>query len=221
MMSTIMKTKKTDRFCFEGSWVLFFIELFTALIGIASCVMLFWVPTITIAQIVWVVGVLMVTIYTFIGDIFSCEDFCRPMLVQMVFTYATFASVIIWLTTSFWWCLIPMAIGSMIAFSIAFPHDIVAIWLLSSAVCIFMNFCGMQIDVKNYEKSHEAQEVVTISNIGSDVIFVEGQDEPLYFSRSRQVSELELKKGDVVKILRHPRNEDKILSMSVVERRSE
>ncbi len=221
MMSTIKHSKKTDRFCFEGSWVLFFIELFTALIGIASCVMLFWVPTITIAQIVWVVLVLVMTIYVFLGDIFSHEDFCRPMLVQMVFTYATFASVIIWMTTSFGWCLIPMCIGSIIAFSIAFPHDIIATWLLSSTVGIFMIFCGMRIDVKNYEKSHEAQEQVTISNIGSNVMFVEEQDEPLYFSRSEQVSKLELKKGDVVKILRHPRNEDKILSMSVFERRSE
>ncbi|MBP3546897.1 MAG: hypothetical protein J6K16_07215 [Alphaproteobacteria bacterium] len=216
MMSIITRSKSSDRFCFD-LWS--FVGIFTVLINVASCIMLFWVPTITIAQIVWVVLVTLITIYAFIK-----KERSELMLMQMMFTYATFAAVIIWLTTSFWWCLIPIGLGSFIAFSIAFEDDFeggVAICVLCTMVVMFMFACGMRIDVKNYDKAHEAQELVTINNIGSNVMFVEGQDEPLRFSHSRQVSELELKKGDVVRILRHPRNENKVLSMSVVERRSE
>lgn len=189
---------------------------------IASVVGLFFVPTTTIFQICMVAIVALATLITF-GVIFFSEDnnlfdlFSR----LSILVWGMFIAVILWLCqVSLLWSVFPLTIAIVL---IAFVDEEDMLLIKTLLIALFFSFtlgaAQDNIDAKNLLKSNPKPNVVVVSEIdlGSNVFFIKRFDKAFSFESKdalKEAYELDIKKGDTIKILRHPNYPTEVIKVT-------
>ena len=210
----IMKLKQLwdefmyDRTKLDAAWD---ISCFVA--AVAAFVLIFFAPVTTFLQwfmVVWFAGVNVIIIFLmmfFYTDTTADEIYSA----RKIWGWFMLVSVILWMfPISVNWSLIPIGLGILAEFSIEEGSLQVGKAFICVFVLIFVfKYTQYNIDKKLHLQSNPVPEVVVLSNYDSaqSVFFIEGQDSYLKlnsYKALKQAYELDLKKGDTVKIVRHP-----------------
>ncbi len=215
------------QFAYERTKVQRIWLLSSVLAAIAAVILLFFAPTITIAQCIITAIFSTMVIFTFYYH-FTTEDWLSysnnyaytPDIIISIGWYILATNILWMFPISIYWSLIPLGV---IMLALTSADDGIIDWLSSLlwlAIFAFW-FIGIQhkLDAKNYLKTNPEPEVVVLSNFDKNqqVFFIEGQDDYLKFKGFGawgDAKELDLKKGDTAKIVRHPNNNHYVIKIS-------
>ncbi len=189
------------------------------IVAIASCWLLFYVPTITICQIVIIVlGALLVLLFNII--FFNNLGIGLDPVSVLALSVSLLISVIFWLLPiSLFWSLIPTAMG---IFSFLLIIDDDTKWM-STAMLLFVFavmyiFVNDKIVLTNYMATNPKPKEVVISNVDitREIMFIEDRDNAykLSYCDYKTLKALNLKKGDTVKIITHPNLTESVIEIS-------
>ena len=191
--------------------------------AILALVMLFFAPTVTVGQCIIVAIFSLLTIVVFCIHFFNeywiAYDYVPDDIISS--GWCIFATMLIWMfPISVHWALIPLGI---MFFLLCNTGEMRKTWVSPIFWVGIFSFWFIQmqnnIDAKNYLKSDPKSEVVVLSNFDDrqHVFFIEGQEEYLRFEGFGSwddARELDLKKGDTVKIVRHPNRSNWVIKIS-------
>lgn len=201
--------------------------LSSVLAAIAAVILLFFAPTITIAQCIITAIFTTMVVYTFYYH-FTEEDWLSysnnyaytPDIIISIGWYILATNILWMFPISIYWSLIPLGI---IIFALTSATDGKIDWFSSLLWIVILAFWFIAIqnklDAKNYLKTDPEPEVVVLSNFDKNqqVFFIDGQEEYLKFKGFGawgDAEELGLKKGDTAKIVRHPNNNHHVIKIS-------
>ena len=191
------------------------------LAAIASCVLLFFVPTITVLQVFMVVLTSVPLLLIFGFMFFTSDDYLFEAFTQVsIFVWAMFVSAIMWLfPISLYWSVLPILIATFI--TICYDEGEIRFVHIFSLALFFTIIYGMaqdNIDKKNILKSDVQPNVVVISKIdlGRNVFFIEHFDEAFSFDFKslKKAYDMNIESGDTVKIVRHPNSPTKVIRVT-------
>ena len=191
--------------------------------AILAIVLMFFAPTITIGQCIVVSIFSILTIAVFCIHFFNEDWLLYSYVPDDIISsgWCIFATMLLWMfPISVYWALIPLGI---MFYLLANTGETKIDWITPifwvGIFAFWFIYIQNNIDAKNYLKSDPKPEVVVLSNFdeNQEVFFIEGQEEYLKFKGFgtwADAVELELKKGDTVKIVRHPNNSHLVIKIS-------
>lgn len=223
-MSLIMSLKKSwkefmfDRTKFDVVWD---ISCFIAVI--AAFVLMFFAPATVFVQWLFMVYALFVVFVPFIF-IFSDADIymAREYDIHKFWGWCALASAILWMfPISIFWSLIPIGLGILVQTLIDDDEELLFGNIILSTLFIAMLFgvSAPNLNSKWYLLSNLKSEEVVLSNYdkSSSVFFIESEDSYLMFDNykvRKTARELDFKKADTVKIVRHPNSSHLVIKVS-------
>lgn len=189
---------------------------------IASVVGLFFVPTITIFQIVIVAIVALPILITFGVIFFSEEDYLFELFSLLsILVWGVFIAVILWLCqVSLVWSALPLTLATaLMSYIDEEKTSLIGTILIATFFSFTLGAAQDNIDAKNLLKSDPTPNVVVVSEIdlGSNVFFIKHFDEAFSFESKdalKEAYELDIQKGDTIKILRHPNYPTKVIKVT-------
>ncbi|MBQ8871103.1 MAG: hypothetical protein IJ019_07005 [Alphaproteobacteria bacterium] len=209
-----MKLKQLwDEFMYDRTKLVAGFDLSCFVAAVAAVVLMFFLPASTFFQWFLVglfagVNVIIIFLIMFFYPDTSAED---TYLARKVWGWCMLASVIIWMfPIPVNWALIPLTVGILIETSVEegeLKIGQTCLVFMFFAICFI--YTQYNIDKKLHLQSNPVPEVVVLSNYdrGQSVFFIKGQDNCLKldgYKALKQAGELDLEKGDTVKIVRHP-----------------
>lgn len=195
--------------------------LLSVIAAVLSFVLLFFVPTLTLGQciIVAIFSTLVVATFWYHFTQRYWNSYSPDAIISC--GWCVLIAVILWMiTTSVFWSLLPLGIMFFILANVNETKiDLISPIFWVGIFAFWFIYIQNNIDAKNLLKSNPKPEVVVLSNFDKyqEVFFIEGQEEYLKFKGFGTWSdavELELKKGDTVKIVRHPNNSHWVIKIS-------
>ena len=189
---------------------------------IASVVGLFFVPTITIFQICIVALVALAILITFGVIFFSEEDYLFELFSLLsILVWGVFIAVILWLCqVSLVWSALPLTLATaLMSYIDEEKTSLIGTILIATFFSFTLGAAQDNIDAKNLLKSDPTPNVVVVSEIdlGSNVFFIKHFDEAFSFESKdalKEAYELDIQKGDTIKILRHPNYPTKVIKVT-------
>lgn len=191
--------------------------------AIINLALLAFVPVTTIIQDLFVLltsgAVLFMTFDAFWGS--SPDDSADLISSCDYLIFSTFVALILWMfPISLLWSIIPFTLALALSkYCNGKDWGIVENFFVAFLLLIVLSMAQSNIDAKNYLAENPKAEVVVVDNVDlpNNVIFVDQCEESARFYNLRtktQAYDLDIKKGDTLKIVRHPDSPSRIIKVS-------
>ena len=203
---------KWDEFMFNRTKLEAVWDISCFLAAVAAFTLMFFAPVTSFLQ--WLLVVFLAIINV---SFLSMVEFFLPDISVDAYDerkhwgWCILVAVILWMfPVSVFWSLIPIGVGVLIETSLeSYKLKIGPAVLSVLALSILFGYMQLNIDAKRYVMSDPKPEVVVVSNYDpySSTFYVRGVDFAFEFDNLRVLEasrDLDIKKGDTIKIVRHP-----------------